>query len=141
MIFWWRKVKRLEDENVRLRAEVSMLKAEYRKRDSIIQELDKTLPENPDERRNRLAQATGLYGAGFDKQIKQMIADQQAELARFGHTEREQDFFRSNINCLYLIEDWFKKAVAEHFGNLEEIRRRSVENDTSDINTLIKKYG
>lgn len=107
-------------------------------KNSIKGTLDKLIPKEEQERKNFVSDVTINYERFLKKLLLQVIEDQKDILVRLGLTERESDFFRSNINVCNLIDEWCLRQVSEHGGNMVEIRES--QEDKSDINNIKEKY-
>jgi len=101
---------------------------------------EEAIPKGESQRRQYMADCALFYSSVFKDKLKHFIGMQMEELAQVGRIEQMNDFIRANINCFRLIEEWFEKNTAEHFGNLEELRSTSSD-DTEFINKFKKDYG
>lgn len=124
---------RLKEENERLKGEIEA-------RSSIKASFEDSIPKDQTGRKNYVSQIAAFYGVIFKEQLRTMVGQQLQMLSRVGLTKQEEDIFRSNINCLHLINEWCEERTNEHLGNLQNLREQL--EDSSDITSEIRdKYG
>ena len=91
--------------------------------------LDEAIPKGETDRKKYMADCAMFYAMIFKDKLKHFIGLQMEELSKFGRSREAEDFFRANINCFRLIDEWMDKNTKEHFGNLEELRNNFEDND------------
>jgi len=122
-----------------LTTENSNLKRKLDIRSSIEYSLESIIPKEHTQRRNFMKDVAGFYGIIFRKQLALMKSQQLEFLSMINLTKVEEDIYRSNINCLHLIDEWFEKCTNEHFSDLNSVKQE-LESE-NNITNLKDKYG
>ncbi len=123
----------------RLENELQEAKNERDARRSVIYLLNEKTPENVNERKTYMADITTFYRKIFKSKIDHMISAQKDALSILGRTVLEYDLFRSNINVLFLIDDWMSQCEREHLSDIGEARQKA-EDSLGIISEMEGKY-
>lgn len=101
--------------------------------------LEESIPKDQTGRKKYVADIAFFYASIFKSKLQHFIGLQLEELAKIGRAEKENDLFRSNINCFRLIDTWMEKMHNEHVGNVQVIRN-SLDDDKQFINKIKETY-
>ncbi len=121
------------------RVELEKYRQEESQRKKFREMLKENVPEEQNARKNYFTDITMFYNKYFKDKLTHMISMQKNEIIIFGKTEKEYDTYRANINCFYLLDDWFSHAEREYLSDLEEARQK-VEEDLASVDHITRKY-
>ena len=132
-MFGRKEIEKLKKENQELRDELLA-------RTLFIKQFDSSLPNDYEKRKAACLNIHTIYQMTLKKQLANMIAEQAETLALIGTSEKLSDIYRSNINCLRLIDEWFESRSNEYLAMINE-GSQELENQSDFISGLVTKYG
>lgn len=133
------EIGQLKDENENLKNKLAVLQKEIAIRRSVVDLMSEAIPKEQQSRRGYMQAVAAFYGTAFKDKLAHLIYQQKDTLSRLGLTKQEEDIFRSNINCLNLIDEWFEARTNEYLGDLHQVRE-NLDQDGEFINNIKDKY-
>lgn len=126
------EIGQLREENERLKKELSV-------RRSVVDLFEESIPKDQSDRKDYMSKIAVFYGTVFKSKLAHMIYQQKDTLSKLGLTKQEEDIFRSNINCLHLIDEWCEQRTNEYLGDIRQMQE-GVDDDNIFISNLKSKY-
>lgn len=123
------RIEDLKKEVKTLSKENNSLKNDRGKNREFLHMLDESIPKEEIARKKYMGDVTAFHQLAFKEKLKHFISMQYEELGRLGHTDKEYELYRSNINCFFLIDEWMLKCTREHLGDLATMRQKAVSDD------------
>lgn len=115
--------EKLQLENSKLKKQLAFKKElEFLFEDSI--------PKEEKAQKEYVTDVAFFYQKILKEKIRHFIGLQMEQIAQFGRSEKESEFYRSNINCFRLMDEWCERLVNHHVADLEEAKEAQEDNET-----------